>query len=385
MSNQRDYHAVIIRGGTSKGIYMEEHLFPKDPAAREKILLRIMGSPDKRQIDGMGGADTLTSKICLMAPPSCEGADIDYTFGQVGMESPHVSFESNCGNLSPGAAIYAIRKGYVKATDPITTVRIHNTNLDRILVAQVETEQGEPKVDGDYTIDGVPGSGSEVIMDYSQTAGGTTGRLLPFDETRSLIHLDCLKKDVEISVLDIGNLCVFVNARDVGLQGTELPGSAYDNRAFSELQKKVAETLGLTTSFVLPMPICVSPPCDYDTFSGKKIQRKECDLVARLIRGSCALYPNGTMQKAFPGTASVCTAIAALMPGTVVSKAAAVSPGTEAVRIGHPSGIIEVSAKAERKNGEFAVQKVTFSRTCRTLMEGDIYIPNSFIKELERK
>ncbi len=187
---QKKFKVSIIRGGTSKGVYMERSQLPEDPEKMEAIALRIMGSPDKRQIDGLGGAETLTSKICLMGPPTVENADIDYTFGQVGTDVGRISFESNCGNLSPGAAIYAIREGYVKAQEPVTTVRIHNTNLDRILVAHVEVENGEPKVDGSYAIDGVPGTGSEVVMDYSETAGGTTGTLLPLGAPSSRLYLD---------------------------------------------------------------------------------------------------------------------------------------------------------------------------------------------------
>lgn len=383
LQHQRPYHAVIIRGGTSKGVYIEKNLLPEDPQKCEQVILRLMGSPDRRQIDGIGGADTLTSKICLMAPPTRTDADIDYTFGQVGIDTPHVSFESNCGNLSPGAAIYAIQKGYVKPMEPVTTVRIHNTNLDRILIAKVSVKDGEPEVDGDFSIDGVPGTGSEVEMDYSETAGGTTGKLLPLGSPSVMLHLDCLNKEIPVSVVDIGNLCVFVNAEDVGLSGTELPGSTYDNRPFGELQSKIAAMLGLQTSYVLPMPICVSSPQDYKTFTGGQVVTSDCDLVVRLIRGQCALYPNGTMQKAFPGTASVCTAIAALLPGTVVHRVARLGAGTGTVRLGHPSGVIAVTAEAEQTDTGFQVKRVLFSRTCRTIMEGDIYIPERFYKDLK--
>lgn len=385
MAQQRSLKALIMRGGTSKGVYIKENQLPRDKEQRDKVILRIFGSPDRRQIDGIGGADLLTSKCCIMGPPSRNDADIDYTFVQVSVELPEVSYDINCGNLSPGAAVYAIREGYVRVQEPITTVRIHNTNLNRILTAYVPIIDGEPAVDGNFSIDGVPGKGAEIILDYSKAGGGTTGKLLPFDSPKTPLYLPILGKEIDVSVVDIGNLTAFIKAEDIGMEGTELPDIAVDKyKIFGQLQEIVASVLGLKNANLLPFTIAVSKPKEYTTFgTGETVSENDTDFVARLVHGPVKLFKTGVMHKAYPGTASVATAVASLIPGTVVNEVSTADPQAGYVRIGHPSGTIKVVAEVDTDN-DICVKKVLFSRTVRPIMEGYIFVPESFYSEITK-
>ncbi len=162
---------AIIRGGTSKGIFIRNNELPQDPQKRDAVIKAIYGSPDVRQIDGLGGADVLTSKLAIISPPSREDADVDYTFGQVGIESDVVDYSGNCGNLAAAVGAYAIDEGMVIPEEPITTVRIHLTNTHNILIAEVPVYKGKAKVCGNCAIDGVPGTGARITVDWSDTVG----------------------------------------------------------------------------------------------------------------------------------------------------------------------------------------------------------------------
>jgi 2-methylaconitate cis-trans-isomerase PrpF len=185
----------IVRGGTSKGVFIMKNELPSDPAMRDKVLLAVFGSPDIRQIDGLGGADVLTSKLAIIGPPSRPDADVDYTFGQVSFEAPMVDYNGNCGNISSAVGPFAIDEGLVAATEPVTTVRIHLTNSGHILTALVPVENGKAAVRGDCAIDGVPGSGAKITLDWSQVTGTVSGgKLLPTGNARDVIAAgaDCL-------------------------------------------------------------------------------------------------------------------------------------------------------------------------------------------------
>lgn len=375
--------ASLIRGGTSKGLYLSGNELPTDPVKMEKVILRIFGSPDKRQIDGIGGADMLTSKCCIIGPPTVEGADIDYTFVQVSVDSPKCSFESNCGNLSPGAAVHAIREGYVRAVEPETVVRIHQVNLDKILIAKVPVKDGEPLVDGDFVVDGVPGSGAEVVMDYSLTAGGTTGTLLPFGEVKSRIFIEALNREIDITLIDIGNLSVFFRAEDLGFTGTELPGEALEKYYLvSQLREAVIKKLGRTFAGVLPMTGMVGKAQTYKTFAGTTVEADDIDFTARLLHGPIEGWSKDCfMHKALPGSFSVATTVAALIPGTIVNEISSAEEGCEEVRVGHPSGRICPHGKVDTSNG-IELKEVIFSRTVRPIMDGYVMIPESFYKTI---
>ena len=188
----REYERIrtaIIRGGTSKGLYLMENELPKDPVRRDQVILALYGSPDARQIDGLGGADPLTSKVAIIKPSLREDADIDYTFGQVSIEQPLVDYNSNCGNISSGVGPFAIDEGLVPAVEPITTVRIFNTNTQKIIEAEVPVRDGKALTEGDCVIPGVPGSGAKIMLNFLDSGGSKTGKLLPTGNPRDTIQL----------------------------------------------------------------------------------------------------------------------------------------------------------------------------------------------------
>src|ERR1700712_325825 len=190
MDGQHAVRIVIMRGGSSKALFVAKRDLPTDPAARDRFILALFGSPDKRQIDGLGGADYLTSKCAIVGPPTVPGADVDYTIAQVSVEHPVVSFDTNCGNISSAVGPYAISEGIVAAQAPSTLVRVHNTNTGKILRIKVPVKDGAPVSEGTFAIDGVPGTGAEIQLDFSLTGGAFTGRLLPTGNVRDRIVLD---------------------------------------------------------------------------------------------------------------------------------------------------------------------------------------------------
>src|SRR3990172_3015867 len=198
MKGFRKIPCVIQRAGTSKGVYLHEKDVPKDPALRNKVILAIFGSPDIRQIDGLGGADALTSKCAIIGPPERSDADINYTMAQVDITKPILDFKGNCGNISSGVGPFAIDEGLVSIKEPETVVRIYNTNTKKILKAFVQTSQGKSNYTGDYAIDGVPGTSSKILLDYSATEGAGTGKLLPTGNPTDVISIPSIGK-LEIS------------------------------------------------------------------------------------------------------------------------------------------------------------------------------------------
>jgi 2-methylaconitate cis-trans-isomerase PrpF len=372
---------TLMRGGTSKAVFLRECDVPRDAQARERFLLALFGSPDKRQIDGLGGADPLTSKCALIGPPSRPDADIDYTFAQIGIEEAYVSYEIICGNISAATGVYAIEEGLVRAEEPFTTVRVHNTNIGKILRMKVPVRDGWPLIEGDFAIDGVPGTGAEVALDYSGTSGGATGRLLPTGRVRDRVHVASLGREVEVSIVDVGTICVFIRAEDMGLTGAELPG-AFDARHFAaaeEIRQAAAASCGLSSAgakSITPFQIVVGPPRDHAALTGP-VKAGEIDFVARQLGG------DGWVHKAFSGGASTCTAVAAQIVGTIVHECSSVDTAPRRVRIGHPSGVLPIYAQVEQGGADgpgWVVREVHFSRTVRRLMDGTAYIRRTAIE-----
>ena len=223
MSEQVAIRCVIMRGGTSRALFLRANDLPADPRARDAVVLALFGSPDPRQIDGLGGADILTSKVAVIGPASRGDADVDYTFGQVSIREPVVDYDINCGNISAAVGVYAIEEGYVRATDPITAVRVHNTNTGKVFVAYVPVREGRPAIEGECVVDGVPATGAEIVLDYTGTVGAATGRLLPTGRPRDVLDVPLLGRSMQVSIVDVANLCVVVAATDVGMTGTEEP------------------------------------------------------------------------------------------------------------------------------------------------------------------
>lgn len=365
---------MIMRGGTSKGVYIKSNHLPAEKDKRDTAVMAIFGSPDVRQIDGLGGADPLTSKLAIIGPSTHPDADIDYTFAQVSINKPVVDYAGNCGNISAGVGPFAIDEGFVAAVEPITSVRIHNTNTGKILVAEVEVEGGRAKVTGNCRIAGVPGTGSKIMLNFAGTAGSSTGKLLPTGNVVDTI--DTPSGTIQGSIVDCANPMVFVRAEDMGIKGTESPQEIDGNEELlgrlEEIRARVAVLIGMAEdpasatakSPAFPMIAMVSKSRDYSDFtSGNTIEARDVSFVSRLMFMQ-------VLHKTYAGTGTVCTGAAAKIPGTIVHEMVAESDSVELVRIGHPAGVISLEARV----AEGKVERAAFARTARRIMEGFVLI-----------
>jgi hypothetical protein len=374
VSEQIKVPCSIMRGGTSKAVFFNESDIPAELGERNRFLLAVFGSPDKRQIDGLGGADLLTSKCAIVAPSKRDDADVDYTFAQVGIDEPTVSYDINCGNIISAVGAYAIDHGWVEAVEPVTKVRVYNSNTDKVMTLHVPVKDGEPAVEGDCEIAGVPGTGADIGLDYSQTFGGVTGKLFPTGQVRDSIYVPSLGKDIDVTVVDIGNLSVFFKAADIGCQGTELPHqiSQATLAVFEEIRSIVGNMCGLDeNSTMIPYQIMVAPPSAHALLAeGVTIGADDMDFVARMST-------LGSAHKTFPVGGATCAAIAAQAVGSVVHEVSGTDANPRQVRIGHPSGVMQVYAHSVQENGVWAAKEVTFSRTARKIMDGFVYVRKS--------
>lgn len=377
---QKKTPVTIMRAGTSKGIFIKEEALPKDQGPRDALILKIFGSPDIRQIDGLGGADPLTSKLAIIGKPTRADADVDYTFGQVSYVAAKIDYSGNCGNISSGVGPYAVDEGLVKVTEPVTTVRVHNTNTGRILVEKVQVADGKAKVTGDYAIAGVPGTGAQIGIDFSDTAGATTGRLLPTGHVLDTINVAGIGQ-IDVSLVDAANAMVFVRAKDLGLTGIETPAQIDENKALlatlEEIRGKGAVLMGMAKEWrdavkdipAFPMLAMISPAQDYADFTkGKQISRDDIDFVSRLMFMQ-------VVHKTYAGTATICTGAAACVKGTIVNEAmlAGGRGNSETLRIGHPAGVIDIDVAARQNGDEWQLEKASISRTARRIMDGVCY------------
>ena len=371
---------VIIRGGTSRGIYFHENELPSDPDLRDKIILDVFGSPDIREIDGLGGADLLTSKVCIIGPSNREDADVDYTFGQVIVDKPIVDYKLNCGNLSAGVGPYAIDEGLVKPVEPITRVRIYNTNTKKVLFAEVPVKNGKAIVEGDYRIDGVPGTGAKIALDFSATAGTLGGKLLPTGKAKEKLTIDEFG-DIEVSMVDAANPTVFVLAEDIGIKGTETFQELLANKEIWKkaelIRSAAAEVLGFVKdrkkapveSPTVPFSAFVSKASSYLSHAtGEQIKEEGVDFRSTIWCG-------GMVHKAYAVTGTICTGAAAMIEGTWVNEVLSErAKQTGVVRIGHPSGMIDVEVDVQKEGDELLLKKAALFRTARRIMEGYVYL-----------
>jgi methylitaconate Delta-isomerase len=386
MADYRKIPCVIQRGGTSKGVYLHDKDLPKDPELRDRVILAIFGSPDRRQIDGLGGADPLTSKCAIIGLPEKPDADVNYTMVQVDITKPVLDYKGNCGNISAGVGPFAIDEGLVPAQEPETVVRIYNTNTKKILKAFVQTRQGKSKYTGDYAIDGVPGTSSKILLDYSATEGAATGKLLPTGSPTDVISIPSIGK-IEISIVDAGNPMCFIKPEVLGLSGIEGP---LDKKVIDVLDKielirgMAAKIIGFVDDPVKariespagPMLAIVSKPKDYTSFTDNtKVKAVEIDFVSRG-------FFMQAMHKTYAGTGTVCTGTAAMIEGTLVNRVCSPkAKQAKMVRIGHPSGIVSIEVEVERMADGFHLKRAAFGRTSRRIMEGFVYVPESLFEK----
>ncbi|MBQ9433401.1 MAG: PrpF protein [Synergistaceae bacterium] len=367
---------TIMRGGTSKGVYILEDDMPANHDEWEPLLLRLMGSPDAKQIDGLGGSYSVTSKVAIIKKSANPDADVDYTFAQVSVDKPLVSYKGNCGNISSGVGPFAIEKGLVDAKDGMTTVRIFNTNTNKIIAADVKTPGGVVEYSGDFAIAGVPGTASPVKLKFVNPAGTLGKGLLPTGNVVDTLDVPGFGK-VQVSIIDAANPLVFAKAKDLGLTGKELPDEINGNPETLDLLEKVrglaAQKLNLIDDYKrsawdtpgIPKMTFVAAPEDYTASDGRAIAQKDIDLLSRMM----------SMQKAHPSyamTGAMCTAAAAVTPGSIVNQVLAPNADTQFIRIGHAAGILECGADFTIPAGSTVPEiKDTFGfRTANLLMEG---------------
>jgi len=369
--------ASIIRGGTSKGVYLMTKDLPADPAVRDKVILNIFGSPDARQISGLGGADPLTSKVALISASSREDTDVDFTFGYVGIKDSHIDYEGNCGNISSGVGPFAISQGLVAITEPFTNVRIFNTNTKKMIVAAIPVADGEVVSEGTYSMDGVPGSGAKIVLNFLKAGGAKTGKLLPTGNVVDEITLKDGKK-VRVSMVDAANPSVFVKAEDIGLTGLELPKDTITNPKILEIMEDIRTTAAVMMGLVdskekagpaVPKVAFITAPVDYPTNSGDIIKRDCVDIIART-------KAMAVMHKAYAVTGGICVATAALIEGTVVNEVVSAKAKESAiVRLGHPGGILEFVIDMQKMpDGQLNLVKAGVSRTSKPIMDGYVYV-----------
>jgi 2-methylaconitate isomerase len=386
--NQQRLRAAFYRGGTSKAvIFRKEDLPAGDPpgncAEWDRLFLSLMGSPDsaERQLDGMGGGISSLSKIAVISRSAREGIDIDYTFAQVGIDKPVVSYRANCGNISSTVGPFALDEGLVSTNDEKqAVVRIFNTNTGKKLIAQFTTEDGNAKVGGDYKIDGVSRAGSPIKLTFVDPAGAATGKLLPTGNVRDLLDIGNGRK-IEASLVDVANPVVIINMDDVC---TEAQGfdtawfqSVEQRKLLEDVRVAAAQAMGLvadeesarTQLTNLPLVAIVRKSTRYRTNSGTDVDANRLDIVTQMMS-------MGLPHKATPLTGAVCLAVACKITGTVANAVAdPAGLGREEFRIGHPSGVLQLTAACERVEGAWRVAEAGVFRTARRLFEGHVLVP----------
>jgi len=385
MKFQESFRCTIIRAGTSKGVFILRNELPQDPVLRDKVILAIYGSPDIRQIDGLGGADLLTSKVAIIGTSTRPDADVDYTFGQVGILETKVDYSGNCGNISSGVGHFAIHHGIVDIKEPHTVVRIHATNSNRLLKAEIPVVDGELAVEGDCKIDGCPGTGARVMLDFSDFGGAITGKILPTGNAKDVLNVEGIG-DVTVSIVDAANTVVFIHAETMGLIGTESPFKIDEDTELLEKLERIrsvaAQKIGLVDDWrnatkesqFNPFIAMVNSPKAYEDFTtGKTIEPDHFDILSRLLF-------NQKMHKTYPGTGTVCTGTAARIPGTLVNDfMRASAKKSKEVKIGHPAGIIRTEVSVDMKDKQPVLQRAAISRTARMIMDGHVFVRKSQI------
>jgi probable AcnD-accessory protein PrpF len=379
--------AVYMRGGTSKGVFFLEKDLPSDPVQRERLLLRVIGSPDRygKQTDGMGGATSSTSKIVILSKSDRPDCDVDYLFGQVAIDSPVIDWSGNCGNLTTAVGPFAIDAGILTApADGTALVRIWQANIKKRIISHVPMKDGAVQELGDFELDGVTFPAAEVKLEFLDPAADegdgedAGGAMFPTGN-----RIDALKVPglgtIEATLINAGNPTIFVDAARLGLSGTELQKDINGNAKILALAEAVrshgAVAMGLvktpdeatTTRQHTPKLAFVACPSGYTASDGKAVAPESIDLVARI-------FSMGMLHHAMTGTGAVAVAAAAAIPGTIVSRIAPASADGR-VRFGHPSGVLSVGAEAREEAGQWAVKKVMMSRSARRLMEGWVRVP----------
>jgi probable AcnD-accessory protein PrpF len=377
-----------MRGGTSKGVFFMADSLPADPRLRDRILLRVIGSPDPyaKHTDGMGGATSSTSKVVLIRPSMRTDCDVDYLFGAVSIESPLIDWSGNCGNLTAAVGPFAISQGLVQAPrDGTAAIRIWQANINKRIVAHVPVRNGEVEEEGDFELDGVTFPAAEIRLEFIDPGGGEDGEAA----AGSMFPTGNLVDEIEVAgfggfhttLINAGNPTIFIDAKDLGLHGNEMQDDVNGNfgllakceaiRAHAAVQMGLAETPQEATELrpATPKLAFVSPPSAYVASSGKRVDPGMVDINVRILS-------MGKLHHAMTGTGAVAVAAAAAIPGTVINTLLG-GRRTAQIRFGHPSGVMTVGALAQQRDGTWMVTKAIISRSARRLMEGFVFVPST--------
>ncbi|MDY6942301.1 MAG: PrpF domain-containing protein [Pseudomonadota bacterium] len=380
---QKRLPAVLMRGGSSKGLFFGEGVLPTAARARDSVLIRALGSPDPygTQMDGLGGGTSSTSKVAIVGRSSRPDCDVDYWFGHVAIQQALVDDSGSCGNLAAAVGPFAIEEGLVETTDPMTTLRIWQRNVGKRIVAEIPTEKGVPRVSGDFRLDGVAFPGAAMRLIYLNPNGpGET--VLPTGQASEILDIAGWGP-LRVSLLNAGNPIVFVRGEDVGLTVHEGPRElAADLERFDRfeaIRSHAAVAMGLASTPeeatrnrpATPKLAFVAPPGSFVTSDGCLIDESACDILGRILS-------MGRPHHAFTGTGAIAVAVAAKLPGTVIYESVrSESRSKPAVRLGHAAGVMSLDAHVEQHDGIWRARSVSMYRSARRLMEGAILIPEA--------
>lgn len=374
----RSLPAVYMRGGTSRALFFHARDLPAERADWDPIFLAAIGSPDPngRQLDGMGGGISSLSKIAVIGPPSRDDADVDYTFAQVQVTDPVVGYRGNCGNISSAVGPFALEEGLVRADGDTATVRIHNTNTRKIIVARFPVKDGLLDPVGDFALQGVTGTAAPIRLSFLDPGGATTGKLLPTGKPADRLEVEGIGT-LDVSMVDAANPVVFVAAEALGLTGTEPPDALAADRArlaqFEAIRVAAAVAMGLVATAEeartkvknVPQVTLVAAPREARSASGAAMRAEDMDVLVRAISA-------GQPHKATPLTGAMCLAVATRIAGSLPH---AFARHTEAdLRVAHPSGVLPVAARMRQTADGIVAEEAVVIRTARRLMEGRVLL-----------
>lgn len=385
---QSSIRAMYMRGGTSKGVFFLADDLPSDPARRDPILMRVIGSPDrfKQHIDGMGSATSSTSKVVIIAPSKRDDCDVDYLFGQVSIDQPMIDWSGNCGNLTAAVGPFAIHRGLVKPPkDGIVTIRIWQANIQKRILAHVPVQNGQVRETGDFHLDGVSFPAAEIAIEFldpGADADDAAGAgMFPTGNRIDTLDVPGIG-ELKATLIMAGNPAVFVCAESVGLTGKELQADVnQDTELLARLETiraHAAVRMGLGSDPAevskhrqhTPKIAFFAKPASYVASDGKQIEASRVDVLARIIS-------MGKLHHAMTGTGAVGIAVAAAIPGTVVSET--IGTPKDDITFGHPSGTLRIGAVLNRNGQQIDVQAVKVSRSARRLMDGYVYVPSELM------
>ncbi|HEY6126337.1 MAG TPA: 4-oxalomesaconate tautomerase [Steroidobacteraceae bacterium] len=348
---------TLMRGGTSKGLYFHAADLPPEPELRDRVLLAAMGSPDVRQIDGVGGAHPLTSKVAVISRSTHESADVDYLFLQVVVDRAEVSDSQNCGNLLAGVGPWAIENGLVPVTGASTPVRIHMVNTGSMAVAHVQTPEGAVEYEGEARIDGVPGTAAPVTLEFLDVAGSSSGSLLPTGAVADRFE------DIELTCIDNGMPVIIVRAEDLGVTGAESPAQLEANAALVARVERIRLAMG--------------PRMNLGDVTRKTVP-KICLVGAPRKGGSIATatFIPHRVHEAIGVLGAVSVATACVLPGSVAARVARLDPAARRIEVEHPSGFFTVDVEIESTE-PIVVRGAALLRTARKLLRGDVFVPGA--------